>query len=162
VDSLSGCAKPSSHGETFGAKIVCGILYHQTRAAGAVTTQKKDQVLLIDDNPDLLHVVSRQLEAGDWEVVAASSAREALEKLKQAMPRVILLDMYMPGIDGFQLARFLKNDPDHHHIPIVAITASGLPSERERCMRAGCDDWLPKPFHLQELKRLLANYAAPK
>ncbi|MGH7847583.1 MAG: response regulator, partial [Candidatus Binatia bacterium] len=59
-----------------------------------MTTQNKDQVLLVDDNPDLLHVVTRQLESGDWEVIAVSSAQEALEKLTQAMPRVILLDMY--------------------------------------------------------------------
>jgi CheY-like chemotaxis protein len=127
-----------------------------------MTTQKKDLVLLVDDHPDLLHVFTRQLESGGWEVIAASSGQEALERLKQAMPQVILLDMYMPGINGFELARFLKSDPDHRHIPIVAITASGLPSERERCLRAGCDDWLPKPFQLRELKRLLAHYSAPK
>ena len=127
-----------------------------------MTIQKRDQVLLVDDHPDLLHVVTRQLESGGWEVIAASSGQEALKKLKDAVPQVILLDMYMPGINGFELARYLKNDPDRRHIPIVAITASGLPSEREHCLEAGCDVWLPKPFQFSELKKLLARYSAPK
>lgn len=145
-----------------GRPSILTVIFSPDRSLASMTTKKKNQALLVDDHPDLLQVVSREIESEGWEVISAGSAQEALEKLKNAAPRVILLDMYMPGINGFELASHLKSDPYHCHIPIVAMTASGLPSERERCLRAGCDDWLAKPFQLRELKRLLADYSESK
>ena len=124
-----------------------------------------ERILVVDDHRDSLELLKIQLTFLGWEVVPANSGREALEKVRMNQPNLVVLDMLMPEIDGFQVARVLKSDPDWKRIPILAATALAMPGDRERCLAAGCDDYLSKPFTHRELKehltRLLAATGSP-
>jgi CheY-like chemotaxis protein len=124
------------------------------------------KILVVDDHREFLEILSVQLRTFGWDLTLASSAREAFQKLKEVQPNVILLDLRMPVMDGVQTARALKSRPEYNNIPILAFSACGLRSERQRCLEAGCDDYLSKPFTLSDLKervvRLLAGRASTK
>src|SRR5438309_8548077 len=118
-----------------------------------------DVVLIGEDEPDnqvfLQTVVEtlvgvRAAVAGDGLAVLASVERER--------PRMILLDLMMPGLDGFQVARHLKSDPATATIPIVAVSAMARPDDREAALAAGCDDFVRKPFELDDLEAVIRTY----
>jgi CheY-like chemotaxis protein len=88
-------------------------------------------------------------------VITATNGQEALEKVVSAKPDAIVLDMVMPEMDGFEVARTLKSQVDYRDIPIVAATSLWSRGDRERCLAAGCDDYVAKPFTLQQLEQLL-------
>ncbi len=119
-----------------------------------------EKILVVDDHRDSLELLKTQLKLFGWEVVPASNGREALEKVRMNRPNLVVLDMLMPEIDGFQVARVLKGDPDLRRIPILAATALAMPGDRERCLAAGCDDYLSKPFTHRELKEHLTRLLA--
>jgi len=110
------------------------------------------KVLVVEDHPDLLQFLDLVLTRHGWDVITSSSGREALDKLKYTSPRLILLDMWMPGMDGFELARFLKRCPHYRDIPILAVTGLSSFDSRELCLEAGCDDYIAKPFTLADLR----------
>jgi len=110
------------------------------------------KVLVVEDHPDLLQFLDLVLTRHGWDVITSSSGREALDKLKYTSPRLILLDMWMPGMDGFELARFLKRCPHYRDIPILAVTGLAGFDSRELCLEAGCDDYIAKPFTLADLR----------
>ena len=116
-------------------------------------------VLIGEDEPDNQVIMQTVVEslvgaraqvAGDGLAVLASVERER--------PRVILLDLMMPGLDGFEVTRQLKSDPATASIPIVAISALARPDDREAALAAGCDDFVRKPFELDELEALIKGY----
>lgn len=115
------------------------------------------KILVIDDQREFLEILSVQLRAFGWDPLLASSAREAFEKLKAVKPNLILLDLRMPVMDGVQTARLLKSHSEYLHIPILAVSASGLYSERRRCLEAGCEDYISKPFTVGELKERIVS-----
>ncbi|MGH7770967.1 MAG: response regulator [Candidatus Binatia bacterium] len=116
---------------------------------------RPEKVLVVDDHRDILELLTTQLGLLGWEAVPASSGQEALEKLKGVTPRLILLDMRMPEMDGFEFVRYLRRNPDHRDIPILAVTALAMPGDREHCLKVGCDDCISKPFTLQDLQQRL-------
>ena len=122
------------------------------------------KILVVDDHREFLEILSVQLRSFGWDLILAGSAREAFEKLKGVKPNVILLDLRMPGMDGVQTAQFLKSRPEYHNIPILAFSACALHSERQRCLEAGCDDYISKPFTVSDLKervvRLIPGHAS--
>src|SRR5437870_4314496 len=95
------------------------------------------KVLVVEDHPDLLKFLELVLTRRGWDVITSSSGREALDKLKYTSPRLILLDMWMPGMDGFELARFLKRCPNYRDIPILAVTGLSSFDTRDLCLEAG-------------------------
>ena len=119
-----------------------------------------DTVVLIgEDEPDnqvILQTVveslvgARAVVAGDGLAVLASVERER--------PRMILLDLMMPGLDGFQVTRQLKSDPATASIPIVAVSAMARPDDRDAALAAGCDDFVRKPFELDDLEAMIRTY----
>ena len=113
------------------------------------------KILIVDDEAQSLRLLQGLLLSLGWDVVTASNGREALETVQSTDPRVIVLDMVMPQIDGFQVARFLKRHPDYRHIPILAATSLSSRTDRERCFAAGCDDYLAKPFTAEQLDQRL-------
>ena len=113
-------------------------------------------VLIGEDEPDnqvILQTVveslvgARAAVAGDGLAVLASVERER--------PKMILLDLMLPALDGFQVARQLKGDPATRAIPIVAVSAMARPDDREAALAAGCDEFVRKPFDLDELERVI-------
>jgi two-component system, cell cycle response regulator DivK len=118
-----------------------------------------DLVLIGEDEPDnqvILQTVVESLVgvraavAGDGLAVLASVSRER--------PKMILLDLMMPGLDGFQVTRQLKADPSTAGIPIVAVSAMARPDDREAALAAGCDEFVRKPFELDDLEAVIRTY----
>jgi two-component system cell cycle response regulator len=103
------------------------------------------RVLVVDDVPANVKLMEARLSAEYFDVVSVQSGREALEICERAECDVVLLDVMMPDMDGFEVCRRLKSNPATHHIPIVMVTALDQPSDRVRGLEAGADDFLTKP-----------------
>jgi two-component system cell cycle response regulator DivK len=108
-------------------------------------------ILIIDDNPQNLKLASVLLRCEGYQVRTAADAEEALSTLESFEPRVILMDLQLPGMDGLQLARKLKDDPARRNILIVALTAYAMKGDEEKARAAGCDDYVPKPIDTNAL-----------
>jgi CheY-like chemotaxis protein len=119
-----------------------------------------DEVLVVDDNPTNLVLVKYILSAKGWNVTTATSAEEALAAIARARPKLILMDLQMPGTSGFDLTRQLKADPATRDIVIVAVTAYAMQGDEERAREAGCDDYLTKPIDKDRLRALVAEILA--
>jgi len=119
-------------------------------------TQK--QILCVEDNDSNMRLVSRIVEGERHEFLTAADGATALAMAQRERPDLILLDINIPGMDGLELARHLKGDATLAAIPIIATTANVLRGDRERCLDAGCDAYLPKPLDVRELQMLLRGY----
>jgi two-component system cell cycle response regulator DivK len=113
-------------------------------------------ILIVDDHPEIRERLRVMLQAVGWDVKTACNGRDALESVHTARPHAIVLDMVMPGMDGFEVARSLKSDPDYRHIPILAATGLASRADRERCLAAGCDAYMAKPFTIEQLQQRLS------
>lgn len=105
------------------------------------------RVLVVDDISANLKLLEVRLSAEYFEVVTASSGPEALDICERSQCDIVLLDVMMPGMDGFEVARRLKSNPATHHIPIIMVTALDQPADRVRGLEAGADDFLTKPVN---------------
>ena len=109
------------------------------------------RLLVVDDEPNLLRAVAACLKAGGYEVSTARSGREALVHLAEAVPDLVVSDVRMPGMDGYQLMRQLRGAPRTALVPIVFLTAKDETADRIQGFRAGVDAYLTKPFEPDEL-----------
>lgn len=109
------------------------------------------RLLVVDDEPNLLRAVAACLKAAGYDVSTARSGREALLQLAEAVPDLLISDIRMPGMDGYQLARQLRGSPRTALVPIVFLTAKDERSDRIEGFRAGVDAYLTKPFEPEEL-----------
>lgn len=112
----------------------------------------RQKILIVDDELDTLIPLKRALEAEDYLVVEASSGMEAIEKARSKHPDLILLDLMMPGMDGFEVCKVLKDDVLTGHTPIIMLTAKGEIDDKIEGIETGADDYVTKPFDLGELK----------
>lgn len=103
-------------------------------------------------------LISRIVEAEGHRLLEAVDGPSALALLQVEMPDIILLDINIPGIHGLDVARRIKTDDRLWHIPIIATTANVLVGDKERCLEAGCDDYLPKPLDIRRLRELMRQY----
>jgi CheY-like chemotaxis protein len=117
-------------------------------------------ILIVDDNPSNMKLVSFLLANRGYEVRAASNAAEALSSIAERRPALILMDLQMPGVDGFQLTRQLKADPATSTIVVVAVTAYAMKGDEARARSAGCDGYLTKPIDTRALPGIVARYLA--
>ena len=115
-------------------------------------------VLCIEDNKVNMLLVSRIVESQGYNLLRAEDGKNALEKLQQSVPDLILLDVNIPGIHGLDLARMIKEDQRLTDVPLVATTANVLVGDKERCLEAGCDEYLPKPLDIRRLRQVMRNY----
>ena len=115
------------------------------------------KILLVEDNEMNRDMLTRRLQRRGHEVVCAVDGADGVEKARSETPGLILMDMSLPGIDGWEASRQIKADPQTSTIPIIALTAHAMSNDRERAIEAGCDDYDTKPV---ELPRLLGKIDA--
>ena len=115
------------------------------------------KILVVEDSCHLRELLEKILASRGWDPILAESGKEALAKLTCQTPRVILMDMRLPDISGFGLAAILKKHPVYKNIPILAATGFSDDITRQRCLSAGCDDFISKPFEMSVLERRLTN-----
>jgi len=117
-----------------------------------------EQILIVDDNAANLKLVRVLLTLAGFGVVTATDAEEALKVLETCTPRVILMDVQLPGMDGLELTRRLKADPSRRDIIIVVLTAYAMKGDEERARAAGADGYLSKPIDTRTLPEVLQGY----
>jgi CheY-like chemotaxis protein len=119
-----------------------------------------EPILVVDDNPANLKLLRMLLTGESYDVRTAGDAGEALAVLQEFTPRLILMDLQMPGMDGFELTRRLKADPATAGIRIVALTAYAMKGDEDRARAAGCDGYVAKPIDTRTLQGVVARYLA--
>lgn len=112
---------------------------------------RAEPVLIVDDNPTNLKLVRTLLAGDEYEIRTASDGREALDVLTKFHPRLILMDIQMPGMNGLELTRLLKSDSRTRDIIVVAITAYAIPGDEARMLKAGCSGYVTKPIDTRTL-----------
>ena|SRR5688572_11795347 len=108
-------------------------------------------VLVVDDDPNALDIVRTYLEAKGYTVATAKDGNEALAQLEKFNPALVLLDVMMPGMDGWEVARVIKNHPTFGRTRVVMLTARSDFADKHEGLRAGADDYIVKPIQLREL-----------
>src|ERR1700754_1088750 len=103
------------------------------------------RVLVVDDILSNVKLLEAKLTAEYFEVVSAFNGMDGLARIDEAMPDIVLLDVMMPGMDGFEVCRRIKSNPRTAHIPVIMVTALDQPSDRVTGLDAGADDFLTKP-----------------
>ncbi len=120
-----------------------------------------ESILIVDDNPMNLKLIRVLLSGEGYDVRVAGDATEALAVLKAFTPRLILMDIQLPGIDGLELTRRLKASPATRDVVILALTAYAMKGDAERMVEAGCDGYIAKPIDTREFPGTLARYLRP-
>lgn len=115
-------------------------------------------ILAVDDDEDNLLLVSYVLKSLQCRYITTTSSRQTLSLATAYLPDLILLDIILPEIDGFEIARTLKQDQLTNNIPIIAVTGLALANQKDEIAKAGCDDYLCKPFLLEQLEAKIAFY----
>jgi DNA-binding response OmpR family regulator len=129
--------------------------------AGVCTVDQPQTILVVDDNQDNLNILRTFLESRGYDVAEAPDGRTALSKLEEVRPALVLLDVMMPGMDGWQVCRTIKNHPEFGSTRVMMVTAKGGYEDKFEGMRSGADDYVVKPFDLKELAdKVQRNLAA--
>lgn len=123
-----------------------------------MTTTMQKVILVVEDHPQNLELVTDLLESAGYRVLTATTAEEGLTVTSAHRPDLILMDIRLPGVDGLQATRMLKEDPATRAIPVIALTAYAMPEDRERIRDAGCDGYLTKPLKAPLLLEQIDTY----
>jgi len=115
------------------------------------------KILLVEDNEDNRDMLSRRLERKDFIVTLAVDGQDGVNKAVEGMPDLILMDMSLPVMDGWEATQSLKNNSKTANIPIIALTAHAMSSDRDKAIEAGCDDYDTKPVDFQRLLGKIAK-----
>ncbi len=116
------------------------------------------RILVVEDQPDNRQIIRDMLSATDYEVAEAENGEEALAAVAKQRPDLILMDIQLPILDGYEATRRIKADPALRTIPIIAVTSYALSGEAEKAREAGCDDYVPKPYSPRELLAKIRQY----
>lgn len=106
----------------------------------------REKIMIVEDEEDILELIRYNLEREGYSTICVESGEICLEKTRELMPDLILLDLMLPGIDGLRVCRIIKNDSKTAHIPVIMVTAKGEEADIITGLEMGADDYLPKPF----------------
>jgi two-component system cell cycle response regulator DivK len=109
------------------------------------------KILYVEDNEDNVYMLTRRLERAGFEVVVASDGEQGVAVARAERPDLILMDLSLPVLDGWEATRRLKGSEETRAIPIIALSAHAMPGDREKALEAGCDDYDAKPVNLPSL-----------
>jgi len=117
-------------------------------------------ILVVEDQEDNRRIVRDMLTATDYEVIEAEDGEQALAVVAKQRPDLILMDIQLPVMDGYEATRRIKRDPSLSSIPIIAVTSYALSGDEEKARAAGCDDFVPKPYSPRQLLAKVRQYLA--
>jgi two-component system cell cycle response regulator DivK len=124
------------------------------------TTDLMKKILIVEDHADMRELLTWQIELMGFLPISAKHGKEGVEKAVAEQPNLILLDIMMPGMDGWEAARTLRANPETKDIPILAATALFRDSDLKSCLDAGCNGYIVKPFTFQELQGKVREFIA--
>jgi len=116
------------------------------------------RILVVEDQEDNRQIIRDLLAATDYEITEAESGEKALAAVAKQRPDLILMDIQLPGIDGYEVTRRIKADPALRSIPIIAVTSYALSGEEQKARAAGCDEYVPKPDSPRQLLAKIRQY----
>lgn len=123
--------------------------------------RERRRILLVDDTETILLFLKTLLAGQGFDFLTAKNGAEAVERTRRERPDLVLLDIFMPVMDGIEACRVMKGDPELKNIPVVIVTARSEAENVERCLEAGCDDYVFKPIRklelLDKINRLLGR-----
>ena len=122
--------------------------------------EQMHKILLIEDNEMNRDMLSRRLTRKGFEIAIAEDGERGVEMAKAESPSLILMDISLPVMDGYEATRQIKADPTTRSIPIIALTAHAMSGDREKCLQAGCDEYETKPVDLPRLIEKIENLVA--
>lgn len=122
----------------------------------------KGKIIIIEDNEQNLYLIRYILENCDYEVFSAWDGEEGIELAASTRPDLILLDIQLPVMDGYTVARKLRENPDLAGTPIVAVTSYAMPGDREKAMEAGCSGYIEKPIDPDTFEAQVGKYLSQK
>jgi len=114
-------------------------------------TEKKKKILVVDDSQDMRVILSMRLRINGYEVIMAQDGQEGLDMAKKDAPDLIILDLMLPKIDGYEVCRMLKFDDKYKNIPVIILSALDQQEDREKAVGSGADSYFIKPFDLELL-----------
>ena len=129
--------------------------------SGLVTVNNKQIILAVDDNEDNLLLLTEVLEPLNCLVMTATHGQTALLLAQGYQPDLILLDVMLPDVNGIEVVQSLKQNQETAKIPIVAVTALAREEDRDRLILAGCNNYISKPYLLEDLEALIRQYLPP-
>lgn len=118
------------------------------------------KILLVEDNEMNRDMLSRRLLKKGFELIMAMDGEQALEMSRSETPDLILMDISLPGLDGWEATRRLKAMPETQAIPVIALTAHAMAGDREKCLEAGCDEYDTKPVEFPRLLEKIQKFLA--
>ena len=116
------------------------------------------KILVVDDNQDSRELVVKVLKNKGYEMVEATDGEEALERAVAEKPDLILLDISIPKLNGYEVARILKGKEEFKNVPIVALTAHAMKGDRAKALEAGCEGYISKPINVRELPAQIKSF----
>ncbi len=117
----------------------------------------KPTILLVEDTQEVVMMIKDYLELAGYKIATAQDGVDAIVQAKLVRPDLILMDIQMPRMDGFEATRKLRSEPDFRYTPIIALTALAMPNDRERCLAAGMDEYISKPVNLKALVKIIQS-----
>jgi two-component system, cell cycle response regulator DivK len=116
------------------------------------------RILVVEDQPDNRQIIRDMLAPADYEIIEAENGEQALAVIAKERPDLILMDIQLPVMDGYEATRRIKADASLRSIPIIAVTSYELSGEGQKARVAGCDDYVPKPYSPRELLAKIRQY----
>ncbi len=120
------------------------------------------KILVVDDSSDNRELVVKVLKNKGYDIVEAVDGEDALRKAQDEKPSLILMDISLPKMDGYEVTRRLKGNEEYRDIPIIALTAHVMKGDKEKALEAGCAGYIPKPIDVRELPEQIRHYLKDK
>ena len=116
------------------------------------------KILIVEDNQDNRELIVKALRINGYKLIEAVDGEEAIEKAKGERPDLILMDLFIPKIDGYEVTRRLKGNDEFKNIPVIACTAHAMKGDMEDALAAGCDGYIPKPIDVRQLSKQINSF----
>ena len=117
----------------------------------------RKKILIAEDVPGLIHILELEVHRLGYETILAKNGQEAIELASAQLPNLIMMDIMMPGMDGLEAVRRIRENPQTSTIPIIAVTALSSQKDKKKCLEAGCNEYLSKPFTASQLSSSLRS-----